>query len=159
MSEVRGNMSRRRDLTGNVQLVGNMVTEVSQSSTDSQYPSAKAVEARVKKNGNIKTIGNLSCGEQEGSLYTSDAIPDNLGLGAFAGGYKGQATGDYSFAGGYGSVVGAKGYKINDISVDIPAKIIKIKLKFFLNNYRFFGNSLFLVLIMCVNCEYEFFCV
>ena len=36
-------------------------------------------------------------------------------------------------------------------------KIIKIKLKFFLNNYRFFGNSLFLVLIMCVNCEYEFF--
>lgn len=49
MSEVRGNMSRRRDLTGNVQLVGNMVTEVSESSTDSQYPSAKAVEKRNKK--------------------------------------------------------------------------------------------------------------
>ena len=327
MSEVRGNMSRRRDLTGNVQLVGNMVTEVSESSTDSQYPSAKAVEERNKKteplllrgapynttkgavgqlaidtytgynhvykcvavnedgtytwenidhpsqnnfyikdidmewgtadgygdeyenigvggglkygekyevklemflnnevvftteswykksmgiciydpvsevelctiydekfviddvelldiehdawkitlkgvgwvyaleynteldgyyikadsirykslhshvkfsladyynkNGNIKTIGNLSSGEQEGSLYTSDAIPDNLGLGAFAGGFKGQATADYSATAGYGSVVGVRGYKVEKLTVTTHPLVYTLKL-------------------------------
>ena len=72
-------------------------------------------------------IQNLKDGEN-GSVYMANAILDNLGLGAFAGGFKGQATADYSATAGYGSVVGVRGYKVEKITYTTPPLVYTLKL-------------------------------
>ena len=112
----------------NSQVVWNEIENNSILPMHISYNAKRDIASYVKDSKIIPYTKNIIDGQAEGSLYTADAIPDNLGLGAFAGGYKGQATADYSATSGYGSVVGAKGYKINDISVDIPERIIRLKL-------------------------------
>ena len=92
------------------------------------HPDKSVTKAKLHDEVLDMFTDNIFDGPAGGSIYTSDAIPDNLGLGAFAGGYKGQATADYSATAGYGSVVGVRGYKVEKITVTVAPLVFTLKL-------------------------------